>query len=106
MFEYYKNVFGGSQIGDEQTFYRLLLYAKAFLERVKAPDAVMDTEAEQVKNGWCALCDALYMRLSALGLRQEQWDGFVREYNDRDLFSDLYKTACLFFPPALLYRGI
>lgn len=105
MYSFYKSLFLGDKISDEGTFERINFYAKAFLRKIANPSFDIDYESEDVKIGLCALCDCLYDKLESANILREEWDGFMRTYSSCDGYHELLKTASLFFPAELLYRG-
>ena len=105
MYSFYKAIFGGEKITDEATFERIFHYAKAFLRKISNPSFDIDENDEDVKIGLCALCDCLFDSLETGNVQREEWDGFVRAYSSGNMYDELIKTASVFFPPELLYRG-
>jgi len=105
-FDYYKNVFMGSEITSKDKFDSLELRALAYVDKITFGRITEMTES--VKCAVCNVCETLARRSFKDGIKQEQNDGYSVTYKDTDSleFDDLYMAASVFLPSELLYKGI
>jgi len=105
-FDYYKDVFLGSEITSQKDFKRLELRAIAYVDKITFGRICEMTES--VKCAVCSVCDALKRREVRGGIKQEQNDGYSVTYHDNisPEYDSLYMAASVFLPAELLYKGI
>ena len=105
-FDYYQNVFLGSEIGSKKVFEKLELYALSYIDKITFGRITEMTES--VKCAVCSVCDILKRRSKRDGIKQEQNDGYSVTYHD-DIspeYDNVYMAASVFLPSELLYKGI
>lgn len=105
-FDYYQNVFLGSEITSKKEFDRLEKRALAYVNKITFGRIAEMTES--VKCAVCNVCEALARRDGKNGIKQEQNDGYSVTYQtaDNSQYGDLYMSASVFLPEELLYKGI
>lgn len=104
-FDYYKDVFMGSDITSPKDFSKLELRAMAYVDRITFGRITEMTES--VKCAVCSVCDVLKKRIVRSGIKQEKNDGYSVTYSDGfGDYDDLYMAASVFLPAELLYKGI
>ena len=105
-FDYYQNVFLGSEITSRKDFDRLQRRAAAYIERITF--GRIETMTESVKCAVCNVCEVLKRRSARSGIKSEQNDGYSVTYKDsfQSESDNLYLAASVFVPSELLYRGI
>lgn len=105
-FDYYKDVFMGSDITSLKDFKRYELRAISYIDKITFGRITEMTES--IKCAVCSVCDALKKRSLRGGIKQEQNDGYSVTYceNKSPEYGDLYMAASVFLPSELLYKGI
>ena len=104
-FDYYKDVFMGSDITSLKDFKRLELRAISYIDKITFGRICEMTES--IKCAICSVCDALKRRSMRDGIKQESNDGYSVTYSESfGDFDDLYMAASVFLPAELLYKGI
>ena len=104
-FDYYKDVFMGSDITSPKDFNKLERRAMAYVDRITFGRITEMTES--VKCAVCSVCDVFKRRGARSGIKQENNDGYSVTYSDSyGEFDDLYMAASVFLPSELLYKGI
>lgn len=104
-FDYYKDVFMGSEITSPKDFGRLELRAIAYVDKITFGRITEMTES--IKCAVCSVCDVLKRRGARSGIKQENNDGYSVTFSEGfSEFDDLYMAASVFLPSELLYKGI
>ena len=104
-FDYYKDVFMGSDIASHKEFAKLELRAIAYVDKITF--GRIEEMTESVKCAVCSVCDVLKRRGGRTGIKQEINDGYSVTYSENlSQFDDLYMAASVFLPAELLYKGI
>ena len=105
-FDYYQNVFLGSDIRSKKVFEKLELYALSYIDKITFGRISFMTES--IKCAVCSVCEALYKQSERSGIKQEANDGYSVTYAEKNggEFSDIYMAASVFLPAELLYKGI
>lgn len=104
-FDYYKDVFMGSDITSPKDFNKLELRAIAYIDKITFGRICEMTES--IKCAICSVCDVLKRRGMRGGIKQENNDGYSVTYSESfSEFDDLYMAASVFLPSELLYKGI
>ncbi|MBQ2897870.1 MAG: hypothetical protein IJE46_06090 [Clostridia bacterium] len=105
-FDYYKNVFLGSEITSQKTFEKLERYALSYIDKITF--GRITYMSESIKCAVCSVCEALFKQNARSGIKQETNDSYSVTYleNSSGEFSDLYMSASVFLPSELLYKGI
>ena len=104
-FDYYKDVFMGSDITSPKDFKKYELRAISYIDKITFGRITEMTES--VKCAVCSVCDVLKKRSARGGIKQEVNDGYSVTYRESDVGTDsLYMAASVFLPAELLYKGI
>ena len=112
-YEYYLGTFRGKMA--EEDFWRLSVYASAYLDELTMGRTDGDLPAEiesKVKMALCAVADAYRLNEQGGGVAAETNDGISVTYvagtsNAKTEGRRLYEAAALFLgPTGLLYRGV
>lgn len=105
-FDYYQNVFLGSEIRSKKVFEKLELYALSYIDKITFGRINFMTES--IKCAVCNVCEALFKKSERCGIKQETNDGYSITYADKadNEFSDIYMAAAVFLPTELLYKGL
>ena len=105
-FDYYKDVFMGSEITSLKDFKKYEFRAISYIDRITFGRITEMTES--IKCAVCSVCDVLKRRSRRNGIKQEQNDGYSVTYSESQSpeFGDLYMAASVFLPAELLYKGI
>ena len=90
-YNWYKEVYKGFETGEEE-FSSLALKASKYLDKITF--GRIDDADENVKLAMCAVVDAMH--------KTER----VSHIAYKNTGESLYKTAGMFLPPELLYRGV
>ena len=105
-FDYYQNVFLGSEITSKKIFEKLERYALSYVDKITFGRITYMTES--IKCAVCSVCEALFKSSERSGIKHEVNDGYSVTYTDKaeSEFSDIYMAAAVFLPAELLYKGI
>ncbi len=105
-FDYYKDVFMGSDITSPKDFGRYELRAMAYIDKITFGRITEMTES--IKCAVCSVCDVLKRRSLRGGIKQEVNDGYSVTYREQfgGEYDNLYMAASVFLPAELLYKGI
>lgn len=105
-FDYYKDVFLGSDITSQKDFKRLELRAISYVDKITFGRITEMTES--VKCAVCSVCDVLKRREARGGIKKEQNDGYSVTYRETSggEYDSLYMAASVFLPAELLYKGM
>lgn len=105
-FDYYKDVFLGSDITSQKDFKRLELRAISYVDKITFGRITEMTES--VKCAVCSVCDVLKRREARGGIKKEQNEGYSVTYRETSggEYDNLYMAASVFLPAELLYKGI
>lgn len=105
-FDYYKNVFLGSEITSKKVFDKLERFAISYIDKITFGRITYMTES--IKCAVCSVCETLLKNDAKRGIKQEQNDGYSVTFleNSSSEFDDLYMSASVFLPSELLYKGI
>ena len=102
-FDWYNEFYQSGEVPEEK-FYNLALKATKYIDKITFGRA--DEADEKVKYAVCATMDEMYKAESRCGIAAESNDGYSISYNNNNDTENLYKTAILFLPEELLYRGV
>lgn len=100
-FNWYKEFYKGFQTGEEE-FSSLALKASKYLDKITF--GRIDDADENVKLAMCAVVDSMHKTERVSHIASESNDGYSISYKNTG--ESLYKTASMFLPPELLYRGV
>lgn len=106
-FEYYKTEFCGAVITTKEAFDTLEVKARAYVDKLTFDRAKDHTEDEGVKKAVCACCEVYRQYSGHEGISSEDNDGYRVTYlsNSRLRENNLYRSAVLYLPTGLMYRG-
>ena len=102
-FDWYSKVYQSGEVPEDK-FYNLALKATKYIDKITFGRA--DEADENVKYAVCAIVDEMYKSEARRGIAAESNDGYSISYIKNNGTENLYKTAKLFLPPELLYRGV
>lgn len=102
-FDWYRDVYQGAEV-DKESFYNLALKATKYIDKITFGRA--DEADENVKYAVCAVMEEMQKDLNRNGIAAESNDGYSISYIKNNGTENLFKTAKLFLPPELLYRGV
>ena len=102
-FNFYTDEYRGTRIKDEDTFEYYSKQASAYIDKITFGRIV--TPCEGVKNAVCSVADHMALYGKREGILSEENDGFRVTYSKEDT-STLFKSAVMFLPMRLLYRGV
>lgn len=102
-YNWYKEVYKGFEIGEEQ-FNSVALAASKYLDRITF--GKIDEADASVKLAMCAVADKMTALSNSSNIASESNDGYSISYKNVSEEKVLYKAACLFLPQELLYRGV
>lgn len=105
-FQYYKNIYGGTKIPSEQSMTPLLTAAIKYLNRFFCLKLYPDLNDNNIKDCLCAICDLLFDRRDREALSSEHFDVLTKSYRAVDWDRLILKTAELYLPAELLYKGV
>ena len=102
-FDFYTDEYKGARIKDEDTFEFYSKKASAYIDKITF--GRIEKADENIKTAVCNVADYMAEKEAIYGIASEENDGFRITYKDDDS-SALFKTAALFLPVRLLYRGV
>ena len=105
MFQFYKNVYGGKCVKDEETFYSLHLEAVQYIKKYTYYNLEISDEIINLKECICGICDVLSWKRDTEALDSEEFDTFKRKYKFVDWELEIQKKMFLYLPENMLYRG-
>lgn len=105
MFQFYKNVYGGKCIKDEQSFYSVHLEAVQYVRKYTYYNLDLNDNIPNLKECICAICDVLFLKKDIEALESEEFDTFKRKYKFVDWELEIKKKLFLYLPENMLYRG-
>ncbi len=108
-YEFYKDVFKGQTIADEENFESIELKASAYIDMITS-GGITESDDEnynnKIKSAVCGVCDVLAC-FPDDSVVSESNDGYSVSYaDDRRKNILLYNTARMYLPVSLLYRGL
>lgn len=102
-FNWYKEVYKGFEMGEEQ-FSSVALLASKYLDKITF--GKIDEVSTGVKLAMCAVADKMFTLAVSSNIASESNDGYSISYKNQCEEKVLYKAASLFLPQELLYRGV
>lgn len=106
-YSYYTQEFKGTVFESAADFDGAELRAQAFIDAITFGRA--KPEQDGVKDAVCAAAESLYCAQKAGNISSESNDGYsvtFQRVSNTQAYSAAYRTAKLFLPPELLYRGV
>lgn len=101
-YNWYKETYKGYETREEE-FSSLALKASKYLDKITF--GRIDDADENIKLAMCAVVDEMHKTAKVSHIASESNDGYSISYKNTGEGVNLYKTASLFLPPELLYRG-
>lgn len=102
-YSWYKEVYKGTELREDE-FSSLALKASKYLDKITF--GRIDDADDNVKLAMCAVAEEMLKVGIASHIASETNDGYSISYKNTGERESLYKTAGLFLPPELLYRGV
>ena len=105
MFQFYKNVYGGKRIKDEQSFSSVYSEAVQYIKKYTYYNSELNENTPNLTECICSICDVLFLKKDAEHLSSEEFDTFKRKYRFVDWETEIQKKLFLYLPENMLYRG-
>lgn len=106
MFQFYKNVYGGKKIRDEQAFHSVFTEAVQYIRKYTYYNLEISSDILNLKECICAICDILFLKKDTEALDSEEFDTFKKKYKFVDWELEIQKRLFLYLPENMLYRGL
>lgn len=106
---FYKDSYGGNVIPSLQLFHRLSIKSVNFINKITFNRVTVDNLSDNIKFAVCAVADEMYKIEKTGGIKSvESVGNHSVSYKVDDLTEETkyLKTAKIYIPQELLYRGV